>query len=190
MYSTNKNVAKSQRAGVELILKDKLFRLLDLTTTVNAYYYKLNGFDYEINGQTITGKPDENFSWDARMMASLILPYDISIQITGNYNSKRVITQGYRKPSFGIDFGLRKNFFNKALTLAVNWRGAFNTRKWETYTANDTFERYQKMWRSQNVNVNISWNFGNMNQKKKKGHEQEDNNGEEMNNGYGGGGEF
>ena len=57
------------------------------------------------------------------MMASLILPYDISIQITGNYNSKRVITQGYRKPSFGIDFGLRKNFFNKALTLAVNWRG-------------------------------------------------------------------
>ena len=190
MYSTNKNVAKSQRAGVELILKDKLFRLLDLTTTVNAYYYKLNGFDYEINGQTITGKPDENFSWDARMMASLILPYDISIQITGNYNSKRVITQGYRKPSFGLDFGLRKNFFNKALTLAVNWRGAFNTRKWETYTANDTFERYQKMWRSQNVNVNISWNFGNMNQKKKKGHEQEDNNGEEMNNGYGGGGEF
>ena len=174
MYSTNENVAKSQRPGVELILKDKFFRMLDLTTTVNAYYYKLDGFDYEINGQTVTGTPDENFSWDARMMARLILPYDISIQITGNYNSKRVITQGYRKPSFGLDFGLRKTFFNKAITLAVNWRGAFNTRKWETYTANDTFERYQKMWREQRLNVNISWNFGNMNQNKKKGREEQE----------------
>ena len=90
-----------------------------------------------------------------------------------------MITQGYRKPSFGLDFGLRKNFFNKAITLAVNWRGAFNTRKWETYTANDSFERYQKMWRSQHVNVNISWNFGNMvaQKKKKKGREELEDNG-------------
>ena len=183
MYSTNENVAKSQRAGVELILKDKFFRLLDLTTTVNAYYYKLDGFEYTINDYTVSGKSDENFSWDAKMMASLILPYDISIQITGNYNSKRVITQGYRKPSFGLDFGLRKSFFNKALTLAVNWRGAFNTRKWESYTSSDTFERYQKMWREQRLNVNISWNFGNMNQKKKKGREDQE---QQDDNGFGG----
>lgn len=187
MYSTSQNVAKSQRAGVELILKDKFFRILDLTTTVNAYYYKLDGFEYTINDYVVKGLSDENFSWDARMMASLILPYDISLQVTGNYNSKRVITQGYRKPSFGMSFGLRKSFFNKALTLAVNWRNAFNIRKWETYTSSDTFERYQKSWRDQRVNVNISWNFGNMKKKKNDRELPQDDNG--GGNEYMGGGE-
>lgn len=119
IYSTSENVAKSQSAGVELILKDKLFRILDLTTTVNAYYYKLDGFRYVINDQTVTGRSDENFSWDARMLASFILPYDISLQATGNYRSRTVITQGYRKPSASLDLGLRKSFLNKQFALSV-----------------------------------------------------------------------
>lgn len=167
IYSTNENVAKSQSAGVELILKDKLFRILDLTTTVNAYYYKLDGFNYEINGQTVTGESDENFSWDARMLASLILPYDISFQATGNYRSRSVITQGYRKPSASLDLGLRKSFFNKKLTLSVNCRDVFNSRRWKNYTETDSFDRYQENWRDPKVNFTLTWNFGNMNSKKK-----------------------
>lgn len=167
IYSTNENVAKSQSAGVELILKDKLFRILDLTTTVNAYYYKLDGFNYEINGQTVTGESDENFSWDARMLASLILPYDISFQATGNYRSRSVITQGYRKPSASLDLGLRKSFFNKKLALSVNCRDVFNSRRWKNYTETDSFDRYQENWRDPKVNFTLTWNFGNMNSKKK-----------------------
>lgn len=125
MYSTSENVTKNQRAGVELIVKDKLFRILDLTTTVNGYYYKLDGFSYNIMGQTITGESDENFSWDARLLASLILPYDISQQTTGNYRSRGVITQGYRKANGSVDLGLRKTFLNKTLALAINWRDVF-----------------------------------------------------------------
>ena len=166
MYSTNKNVAKNQRAGVELIMKDKLFRILDLTTTLNGYYYKLDGFSYVINNQLITGASDENFSWDARMLASFILPYNISLQATGNYRSRSVITQGYRKGNGSLDLGLRKSFLNKKLALAVNWRDVFNTRHWETYTSSDTFTRYQKNWRDPRVNFTLTWNFGNMNSKK------------------------
>ena len=38
MYSTTKNVAKSLSEGLEVVLKNRLFRILDLTTTANAYY--------------------------------------------------------------------------------------------------------------------------------------------------------
>ncbi len=167
IYSTSENVAKSQSAGVELILKDKLFRILDLTTTVNAYYYKLDGFRYVINDQTVTGRSDENFSWDARMLASFILPYDISLQATGNYRSRTVITQGYRKPSASLDLGLRKSFLNKQFALSVNWRDVFNSRRWKTYTNTDSFERYQENWRDPRANITLTWNFGNMSSKKK-----------------------
>ena len=190
MYSTHENVAKNQRAGVELIIKDKLFRILDLTTTLNGYYYKLDGFNYVINGQTITGQSDENFSWDARMLASFILPYDISLQATGNYRSRGVITQGYRKANGSLDLGLRKSFLNKKIALAVNWRDVFNTRKWKTYTSSDTFNRYQENWRDPRVNFTLTWNFGNMNSLKKKGKPDGQEGEDDEQQSYGGGGDF
>jgi outer membrane receptor protein involved in Fe transport len=167
MYMTNLNVAKSQSAGAELIVKNKLWRILDLTTTLNAYYYKLDGFETFVENQRITGQSDENFAWDARVLASVILPYAISIQATGNYRSRSVITQGYRKPNGSLDLGLRKTFLNKTFALALNWRDVFNTRKWESFTESDSFSRYQKNWRDPRVNLQLTWNFGNMTQKKK-----------------------
>ena len=166
MYQTTENVAKSMSSGLELTAKNKLFRILDLSTTANFFYYKLDGFSYVIDGQTVTGKGNDNFTWNARMQASLRLPYDISVQTTFNYRSRQVISQGYRKPNYGLDMGIRKNFFNKALTLSINCRDLLDSRKWENYTSSDTFTRHQKNWRqSRNVNFTLTWNFGNMKRK-------------------------
>ena len=162
MYMTNENVAKRQTAGIELIGKNSLWRILDLTTTLNGYYSKLDGFSYVIDGQTVTGEGQEAFSWDARMLASFMLPYDISIQATGNYRSRGAITQGHRRSNASLDLGLRKTFFNKKIALAINWRDVFQTRHWENYTSSDTFWRHQKNWRRPAVNFQLTWNFGNM----------------------------
>lgn len=172
-YTTSMNLAKSLSTGVELTVKNQLFRFLSLTTTANAYYYKLDGFTYEIDGQTIRGDEDHNFTWNARMMASIILPYDITVQLTGNYRSKQVITQGYRKPAYGLDFGLRKGFFNKALMLSINCRDVLDSRRWETVTESDTFTRHQlNRRRSRTVNFTLTYNFGNMKPKRRPQMEQ------------------
>lgn len=178
MYSTSMNVAKSLSTGLEMVIKNKFFKILDLTTTANAYYYKLNGFSYTIDNQTITGKADDNFTWNARMMASLILPYDITFQATGNYRSKQVVSQGYRKASYFLDLGLRKTFFNRQLTLAINCRDLLNSRKWVVYTHDNTFSRYQEnKRRGRMVNFTLTWSFGSSNSKKPKEapHDQEQN---------------
>ena len=167
MFMTNLNVAKSQSAGAELILKDKLWRILDLTTTLNAYYYKLDGFHTVVEGQTVSGEGNENFAWDARLLASVILPYNFTVQATGNYRSRQVITQGYRKANGSLDLGVRKTFFNKQLALAFNWRDVFNSRRFENYTEGPTFWRHQKNHRNPRINVQLTWNFGNMAQKKR-----------------------
>ncbi len=167
MYMTSENLAKRQNAGVEIIGKNSLWRVLDLTTTLNGYYSKLDDFSYVIDGQTVTGEGQENFSWNARILASLMLPYDISIQTTGNLRSRGVITQGYRRSNASMDIGLRKTFFNKQLALAINWRDVFGSRHWENYTSSDTFWRHQKNWRKPAVNIQLTWNFGNMGTKKR-----------------------
>lgn len=190
MYQTYMNVSNSLSTGLELVLKNKICRILDLTTTANAYYYKLDGFTYNIDGQTITGESNNNFTWNARMQASLMLPWDISLQLSGRYRARQVITQGYRKANFSMDLGLRKTFLNRKLTLAINCRDLLNTRKFENYTSSDTFTRYQKNWRSgRTVNLSLTWNFGNMKAKapKKKVNNSANEDSENMNgmdNGY------
>ena len=189
MYQTNYNVAKSQSSGLELVVKNKLFRRLDLTTTANAFYYQIDGFKfYPEDGDVVTGKKNHNFTWNARMQASLMLPYDMTVQATGNYRARQVITQGYRKANFGFDLGVRKNFFNKQLTLAINCRDLFNTRKWEFVSEGDGFRRHQMFHRkAPNINATLTWNFGNMKAKRPKhDHQQGEDDDNNNNGGYGG----
>ena len=177
MYRTPENVAKSTA-------KNKLWKILDLTTNVNLYHYKLDAFSYNIEGQTVNGEAQDNFTWNARIMAALRLPYDISVQVTGTYNSRQVITQGHRPASYVVDMGIRKNFLNRMFTLSVNCRDLLNSRKWESYTNSDTFSRYQlNRRRSRTVNFTLTWNFGNQSGKKKSMERSEEE--EEYNsNGY------
>jgi len=184
MYRTPENVAKSTATGVEITAKNKLWKILDLTTNVNLYHYKLDAFSYNIEGQTVNGEAQDNFTWNARIMAALRLPYDISVQVTGTYNSRQVITQGHRPASYVVDMGVRKNFLNRMFTLSVNCRDLLNSRKWESYTNSDTFSRYQlNRRRSRTVNFTLTWNFGNQSGKKKSVERPEEEE-EYNNNGY------
>lgn len=188
MYSTSMNVSKSISTGLEMVLKDKFFKILDLTTTANLYYYKLDGFSYQIDdAHTVTGDGDDNFSWNARMMANLILPYAISFQATGNYNSRQVVSQGYQKSNYSVDLGLRKTFLDKKYALALNVRDLFNSRNWSTVTSGEGFTREQKNWRSgRRISLTFTYSFGNMKSKKPK--QQNQNEGEDdqqQMNGYG-----
>lgn len=171
MYTTSENVAKSQASGLEIVGKDKLFKILDLTTTVNLYYSKLDGFTYFPAGASIpvTGETDESFAWDVRMIANLSLPWGVSLQGTGNYNSKRLMAQGYRKPNYSVDLGLRKSFLNDKLTLSVNARDLLDSRKFRTITSGDGFWQDSENWRGgRRVGFTLTYNFGNMNKKKDK----------------------
>lgn len=190
IYQTTKNVARSLSSGLELTMKNNLFGRLDLTTNLNGYYYKLNSFDYEIEGQNVHGDGNHNFTWNARITASLILPYDISIQGSCRYRARQLTAQGHRDANCSMDLGARKNFFNKKLTVSINCRDLFNSRSRTTYTDTEQFHRYQRnKWGNRSVSLNLTWNFGNMNAHKR---EQRESSGDEMqmdSNTYSGGSE-
>jgi hypothetical protein len=111
------------------------------------------------------------------------------VQATGNYRSRSVITQGYRKANGSLDLGLRKTFLNKRFALALNWRDVFNSRHFENYTEGSTFWRHQKNWRDPRINIQLTWNFGNMTQKKRPDRDNDQNgmgNDDDQGGGYGG----
>ena len=162
IYTTSENVAQTQSAGLEIIGKNRLFKILDLTTTVNFFYYKLDDFKYTIYGQEITGEADENFSWNARMTASMMLPWGVTMQATGRYNAKRIVAQGHREPSYSVDLGLRK-MFNSKWSLSVNVRDLLDSRGWNSVTNNKNFYRDSDSSRGgRTFSFTLTYNFGNM----------------------------
>ena len=173
IYTTHENVASTQSAGLEIVGKNRLFKIVDLTTTVNLFYYKLDGFKYVINNQTITGEADENFSWNARMTASVMLPWGITMQLTGRYNAKRIVAQGYREPNYALDLGLRK-MFNKNWSISVNARDLLDSRGWHSVTENNLFRRDSESSRGgRTFGVTLTYSFGNMKAQMPKRKQQE-----------------
>ena len=171
MKSTFENVAETQSAGVEIVGKNHLFSILDLTTTVNLYYNKLDGLSYLPAGadQPVTGKSNEDFSWNAKIIANLILPASFSLQLTGNYNSRQLIAQGYRKSNYSLDAGIRKACLNRKLSLSINGRDLFNSRKWKTETSGTGFRQYASNWRTGcTIGFTLTYSFGNMKAGKSK----------------------
>ena len=173
IYTTHENVAQTQSAGLEIIGKNKLFKILDLTTTVNLFYYKLDAFRYIINGHEITGDADENFSWNARMTASVILPWSVTMQVTGRYNARRIVAQGFREPDYMLDIGLRKTF-NQNWSLSLNARDLLDSRSRHSVTINDNFYRDSKNSHGgRSFGFTLTYNFGNMKAKMPKRKPQE-----------------
>ncbi len=170
MKTTHENVAQQRSTGLEVVSKNSLFKFLNLTTTLNFFHAKLDGFSYLPPQATepVIGKSQSDFSWNARVMANLMLPYAISLQVTGNYNSRRLVAQGHREPNYSLDAGLRKSFFNRKLSVSINARDILDSRKWHTITSGAEFKQDSKNWGGgRQFGLTLTYSFGNMRAKAK-----------------------
>ena len=199
-YSTTVNIAKESNSGIEIVSKNKLWHKVDVTTTLNGYYHKLDGGDFTT---TLNGKEygihidgSENFSWNARMQVQTILPGKISLQCRGNYNAPSKISQGRRESSWSFDASLKRQFFDGKFTVALNGRNLFNSRKWRTTTdylspEMGGYHQFSKNWRgNRRIILQLSYTFGNMRAKRgdRDRGDREDGNEPQMEyNGEGGG---
>ena len=168
MYSTSDNVAQSLSSGVEIVGKNRLFGKLDLTTTVNLYYYKLEAFDFTLpNGANLHGDASEDFSWNIRMMGTVGLPKAWSLQVTGMYNAKSVIAQGYRAPNYGLDAGIRKQFAGGKWSFSLNGRDLLNSRRFHSVKWGEDFYQNSSNFRGgRQISGTLTYSFGNMRSKK------------------------
>lgn len=178
MYTTTANAGNQTDAGAEIVMKNTLFRnVLNLTTTANLYNNHVSAWrlDFPLdNGTTVpvNGASRNSFAWDIRCMAQVRLPWDISFQATGRYNSKQLTAQGSRGAGWSVDAGLRKSVGDWSFSL--NCRDIFNSRKMHSYTYGVTadglaYEQEDKRWRSgRQLRLTVKYSFGNMRAKPNK----------------------
>lgn len=179
MYTTWANVSSQINSGVELVGKNQLFRgYLDLTTTVNLYNSHISAWAYSLtapSGQTVTmsGKKQNSFAWDARVMANVKLPWEMSFQATGRYSSEHKTATGSHQGGWSVDAGLRKTLGNWSFSL--NCRDIFNSRKWKNSVNGIGYVEHSERWRAgRTLRLTIKYSFGNMKAKKSRQHSSEE----------------
>ena len=172
MYSTWANVADQTNSGCEIVLKDNFFKIVDLTTTVNLYNNHISAWNYKVKTVTdnyvdLSGDKQNSFAWSVRAMLGVKIPWQLSFQANGGYNSRQLTAQGSREGGWSVDIGLRKNFGNWSLSL--NCRDLFDSRKFKSTTYGDGYYQYNERWRGgRTLRLTLKYSFGNMGGKNNK----------------------
>ena len=170
LENTWMNVSQSNYSGLELVAKNRLFKILNLTSSLN-FYYSTMGKDsitsiYN-NALTTVIPAQEMFSWSGRVMANVILGKSTSAQVTGDYSSPRLVAQGSQTASYAIDLGLRQTFFNRALSLNLMVRDLLNSRSRNSITYGTGFtQTTNSYFHGRMVGLTATYSFGNMKPKK------------------------
>ena len=167
LETTYKNITSRQNSGVELSLKNRFLRIIELTSTANAYYSKLEGnSEYKLSGR-------ESFSWDVRVIGNVLIRKGFSGQLTGNYRSPMLLPQGKRLANYSFDAGLRKTFMEK-INVNLSVRDIFNSRKDKQRLETENFLQNSEMYfGGRTVRLTVSYNFGNLKPTKKTKKEED-----------------
>lgn len=185
METTFMNVTNSTNSGLEFVAKNRLFRIMNLTSSLNFYYGSMDSARYTnpYNSSISTLIPAQNtLTWSGRVMANMLLGKNTSAQITADYSSPRLIAQGRETASYAIDLGLRQNFLQKQLSLNLMVRDVLNSRSRRTVTWGDGFYQVSDFsFHGRMIGLTASWNFGNMKPKKNERQQERGESGGDMN---------
>lgn len=163
MYYGHANVGNMMNTGVEIISRNTLFRRLTLTTTVNLYNSHLKAWstDYPLHGSTyaIHGARQDRFVWDARLMASVRLPWDLTFQATGRYNSRRVTAQGTLESDWEVEAGLRKSL--GAWSISLLCKDIFNSKETRNILYGNGYTQAIDKWTGgRTLRLSVAYTFG------------------------------
>ena len=182
MYNTSDNVTKQTNSGVEIVAKNRFFNnVLDLTTTVNLYNNHISAWEKTFvspissskEEHKLSGEAQNSFAWDARMMAAVRLPYQMSLQVTGRYSSKMLTAQGSRQGGWSVDAGFRKNLGDWSFSLSC--RDIFDSRKWKnTINGPGYTQTSVNQHGGRRLQLTIKYAFGNMKAKRNKNNAAEE----------------
>lgn len=179
---TYTNANNSYVTGLELTAKNKLTKWWEVMSNANFYTAKIDLKDTE--------DPDQFLSYFLRLNNNFKISKSMTLQLSSNYDSKRLVVggggfggggggrggggggggfgggggsaQGYIRPQFEFDAGLRYDFLkDRAASLSLSINDIFRSRNYDAHTEADGFVQDVFRRRDQQiVRLNFSYRFG------------------------------
>lgn len=174
------NANSSEAYGLEITSLNKIAPWWSLTSNINLYNSKINGNNLEQNLN------NQKISWFGKLNSTFTLPKAISLQLTADYTSKRILppgrgggggghwgggdlstANGYSLPEYGFDAAIKKDFLkDKSLSVSLSMNDLFRTRISKTHSESSlskniySVQDIERQRDPQRLRLNLSWRFG------------------------------
>jgi|WetSurMetagenome_2_1015567.scaffolds.fasta_scaffold03664_5 outer membrane receptor protein involved in Fe transport len=173
--TTFKNLSKASSYGLEFIASGQLLNWWFLNG--NFSYYRTI-----VQGDYGAGELDNsNYTWSARLNTTLSFPNLFDMQIAYNYNGKMVSAQGTTDPFQSFDIALKRDFFNRKLTVGFRISDLFNSFKFNSTSVGTGFDMTSTRKRDSRIAfLTLTYKFGKeakSQDRKKPKKDENDNNG-------------
>jgi outer membrane receptor protein involved in Fe transport len=178
LVNTYINANSMYVTGLELTSRNKITKFWDLTSNINFFTAKIDLANAE--------NPEQFPSYFAKLNNTFRLPKNLTLQLSGDYTSKRIsnpggtggggggrggmwgggggssAAQGYIRANYGVDAALRFEFLkNKTASLSLNVNDIFRTRLFDSYSESPFFVQNIERRRDPQVfRLNFNYRFG------------------------------
>ena len=162
--TTYQNLNSGEDVGLDINFRGRLGKKGGFFSLGGNYFYSQVSGD--IRGQ---GWVNQGQGFSLNTVLSTPLWKNASVQIMGNYRSKRVMAQGIGRPFYFIGGGFKQGFLNDRLNLSINCRDIFNTMGWNYETSGPGFySEGQFRWMNRVVECGLTYNFGEVQRRRRQ----------------------
>lgn len=174
LINTFVNANSSSSVGAELTTQNTLTKWWDLSANVNVYHSEINAGNESGISQLAM------WSWFGKASTNFRLPSGFALQVSGMYQSKTNLpvntnnnqpgppsimsqnaSQGYIRPFYEADLGLKKTLLNNKITLMLSFNDIFKSRTQDQYSYSEYFVQDNRRIRNpQLLRFNFTYNFG------------------------------
>ncbi len=157
------NVGRDYSLGTEFMFNFGYGKIWNANLMGNFYNYKIAGnFNEEYFSR-------QSFNWSTRFNNVFKLWESTSFQFNASYHSPTVSSQGRRVGYIITDAAVRQELLNGKLSLTLQFRDLFGTRKDESITEGNNFYNYNFSTRqAPMVMLNLRFNINNFKQERER----------------------
>ncbi|MVM33463.1 TonB-dependent receptor [Spirosoma sp. HMF4905] len=160
MRVTTVNLAALDNINLSVSLPLKPTNWWNLQPSANVFW---NAYNAEFAGQRLDYR---QLSANLTLNQSFILPYGLTAELSGFYNSPSVYGMMHFRGMGQLSVGLQKSLWDKAATLRLNVSDILHTmRSGGTLNFASTNLSFISQWESRVARLTFTYNFGNRNLK-------------------------
>ena len=174
LINTYINANYSSTVGAELTSQNALTKWWDLSMNINLYHSVIHTDSVGVAQLAL-------WSWFGKLNSNMRLGNGFTLQVSGMYQSKTNLpvsnsngnqpgppnmqsqnaSQGYIKPFYAVDLGLKKTFMQNKIALTLSFNDIFRSRIQDEYSYSEYFVQDNRRIRDpQLLRLNFTYNFG------------------------------
>ena len=155
LVTTTINGTQSTTYGMDNTFKYSFAKVLETTLNMNLFYSTISSNYQNVN------LTNQGFNYTAKINIIYHLPSNFNAQVSGNYESPKIVPQGKTYEVYFADAGISKEY-KKFLTLTASVSDMFNTKGRGTMLVTDYYT--QNSWtrrESRYFKLTLTIKFGN-----------------------------